>query len=177
MDSQPIWLKSVRYELDWLDLTNPWLKEVIWTDPELIFNILYGESYPLSLSSTRVGSPGSSVDWCVSLWIDVSVCGLMCQLNQPPDWQVGSVQLQISIDWLSLCCSGMSPWDLRPLGWISFFCINKAQAASSKLVRVGLRSCCHCNTAIYLLWIKKLWRLYRVVHVFVWILSVMLLMW
>ena len=43
VDSQPIWLKLVRSEADWLDLTNPWLKEVIKSDPELIFNILYGE--------------------------------------------------------------------------------------------------------------------------------------
>ena len=25
-----------------------------------------------------------------ALWVDVSVCGLMCQLNEPPDGQVGS---------------------------------------------------------------------------------------
>ena len=30
MDSQPIWLKWVRSKPDWLDMTNPWLKEVIW---------------------------------------------------------------------------------------------------------------------------------------------------
>ena len=52
VDSQPFWLKSVRYATDWLDLTNPWLKEVIWTDPELIFSILYGEFFPLSLLNT-----------------------------------------------------------------------------------------------------------------------------
>ena len=52
VDSQPIWLKSVRSEADWLDLTNPWLKEVIKSDPELIFNILYGEFRPPSLLNT-----------------------------------------------------------------------------------------------------------------------------
>ena len=49
VDFEPIWLKSVRYEPDWLDLKNPWLEEVIWIDPELIFSILYGELHPLSL--------------------------------------------------------------------------------------------------------------------------------
>ena len=164
VDSQPIWLKSVRSEVDSVDLTNPWLKEVIKSDPEMIFSILYGELHPLSLLHT-----------CGLSW---KLCGLMCQLNQPPDWQVGLVRLHISIDCLSLSCSGLSPWDLR-LPWVGspVFYINKAQAASSKLVRFGLRSCCHCNTTIFLLWIKKLWRLYCVVHVFVWIPSVMLLMW
>ena len=136
MDSQPIWLKSVRSEADWLDLTNPWLKEVInqiqsWSSTSFMGNCT------LSLSSTCVGSPESSVDWCVSL-------------ISPPNWKVGSVQLQISIDGLSLSYSGLSPWDLRP-PWAGspVLCINKAQAASSKLVRVGLRSCFHCNTAIF----------------------------
>ena len=49
VDSQPILLKSVRYEEDWLDLTNPWLEEVIKLDPELILSILYGEFLPPSL--------------------------------------------------------------------------------------------------------------------------------
>ena len=37
-----------------------------------------------------------------------------------------------------------APWAGSP-----FFCINKAQAASSNLVRAGLRSCCHCNSTIF----------------------------
>ena len=49
VDSKPIWLKSVKSEADWLDLTNPWLKEVIKSDPELILSILYGEFHPPSL--------------------------------------------------------------------------------------------------------------------------------
>ena len=52
VDSQLIWLKSVKSEADWLDLTNPWLKEVIKSDPELILNILYGEFLPPSLLNT-----------------------------------------------------------------------------------------------------------------------------
>ena len=52
VDYQPIWLKSIRSEADWLDLRNPWLKEVIKSDPELIFNILYGEFRPPSLLHT-----------------------------------------------------------------------------------------------------------------------------
>ena len=40
-----------------------------------------------------------------------------------------------------------------PLGWISFFCINKAQGASSKLVRTGIEVllllyCCYCSFEI-----------------------------
>ena len=52
VDSQPIWLKSVKSEADWLDLTNPWLKEVIKSYPELIFSIIYGEFLPPSLLNT-----------------------------------------------------------------------------------------------------------------------------
>ena len=119
MDSQPIWLKSVSSIPDWLDLENPWLKEVIWIDPNLNFNLLYGELHPLSLSSTHVGSSGSSV-------VDDSLNKSMCQLNQPPNWLPDSVEAQFSfksgIDGLSFSCSGLSPWDLRPpLGWISYF--------------------------------------------------------
>ena len=165
--SQPIWLKSVRSEPDWLDLRNPWLKEVIWTDPEFIFSILYGELRPLSLLHT-----------CGLSW---KLYGLMCQLNQPLDWQVGSVEAHFSFrlalmdsPWtavvylLGIC----APWAGSPI-----FGINKAQVTSSKLVRVGLRSCFHCNNNIFLFWIKNIWRLYRVVHVFVCIPSIMLLMW
>ena len=157
MDSQSIWLKSVKSEPDWLDLTNPWLKEVIKSDPELIFSILYAKFHPPSLSSTLLLS-----DW---------------QLHSMR-LRSGSVRHRSGIDGLSFSYSGLSPWDLHPL-WagVSILCINKAQAAFSNLVRVGLRSCFHCNTRIFLLWINKLWRLYRVVHVFVWIPSVMLLMW
>ena len=108
VDSQPIWLKSVRSKADWLDLTNPWLKEVIKSDPKLIFSSLYGELH--SLSPPHV--------WALleALWTDVSVYGLMCQLNQAPSWQVGSVQLQICIDWLSISWFDLIPWELHPPG-------------------------------------------------------------
>ena len=72
VDSQPIWLKLVRSELNWLDLTNPWLKEVIWTDPELNFIILYGEFHPPSILNTfwliwmSFGGCFSQTGWGVS---------------------------------------------------------------------------------------------------------------
>ena len=49
VDFAPIWVKSVSSAPDWLDLTNTWLKEVIWVDPELNFGLLYGKFLPLSL--------------------------------------------------------------------------------------------------------------------------------
>ena len=65
-------------------------------------------------------SPPHVWDLLEALWIDVSVCGLMCQLNQPPDCQVGSLEAQFSfrsgIDGLSFSYSGMSPWNLCPPG-------------------------------------------------------------
>ena len=170
MDSQSISLKSVRSEPDWLDMTNPWLKEVIKSNPRLIFSSLMGNC-ALSLSSTRVGSPGSSVDWCVSLLVDVlaqAAPRLTSRLSSASDrhwWTLLQLQWSVSLGFAP-------PWVGSPI-----FCINKAQAASSKLVRVGLRSYCHCNTTIFLLWIKNIWRLYHVVHLFVWIPNIMLLMW
>ena len=113
MDSQPIWLKSVRSEADWLDLTNPWLKEVIKSDPELIFSFFLWGIAP-SLSPPHV--------WTLldALWDDVSVYGLMCQLNQAPDWQVVSVQLQFCIDELSISWFHLIPWGIvPPLGWMA----------------------------------------------------------
>ena len=35
-------------------------------------------------------------DLLEALWIDVLVCGLMCQLNKPPDRQVGSMEAHFS---------------------------------------------------------------------------------
>ena len=71
MDSQPIWLKSVSSAPDWLDMTNPWLKEVIWVDPELNFSLLYGELHPLSLLHT-CGLLWKLYGWGVSQQVDVS---------------------------------------------------------------------------------------------------------
>ena len=142
VDFQPIWLKSVISRPDWLDLTNPWLKEVIWIDPELISTSFMGNC-TLSLSSTRVGSPGSSVDWCVGLWVDVSA--------QSSPWLTNRLSSTLDLHWLTLhqliwsvSLGFAPPWAGSP-----GFCINEAQVSSSKLVRAGLRSCCHCNTAIF----------------------------
>ena len=58
-------------------------------------------------------SPPHVWDLLEALWIDVSVSGLMCQLNQSPDWQVDSMEAQFNfrsgIDGLSFNCSGLSP--------------------------------------------------------------------
>ena len=45
-----------------------------------------------------------------------------------------------------------------PLGWVSFFCINKAQAASSKLVKTGIEVLLLLYCIIYYSGINKLWR-------------------
>ena len=70
MDSQSIWLKSVSSAPDWLDLTNPWLKEVIWVDLELKFSLLYGELRPLSLLHT-CELFWELCDWWFSQQVDV----------------------------------------------------------------------------------------------------------
>ena len=126
VDSQPIWLKLVISEPDWLALTNPWLKEVIKSDPDFIFNIFMG-NFALPLSSTCFGSSG----WVL---VDASINRLRCQSDQLSDWQLHSVRLKScsvrhksGIDGLSFSYSGLSPWDLCPL-WagVSILCINKA---------------------------------------------------
>ena len=152
VDSQPIWLKSVRSEADSLDLTNPWLKEVIKSNPELIFSILYGE-FRLPLSSTRFGSSG----WVL---VDASVNRLRCQSDQLSDWQLhsvrlrsGSVRHRSGIDGLSISIFGLSPWDLRPPGLDLIFCIYLGTTSSSKLVRTGIEvlllfDCCNSSFEI-----------------------------
>ena len=67
VDSQPIWLKSVRSEAEWLDLTNPWLKEVIKSDPELISSILYEEFLPPFLLNTFLSQLEDF--WCFLTWL------------------------------------------------------------------------------------------------------------
>ena len=79
MDFPPIWLKSVSSAWDWLDLTIPWLKEVIWVDLGVHHNMQSWELHPLSLSSTRVGPS----DWVL---VDASVSRLRCQTDQLSDW-------------------------------------------------------------------------------------------
>ena len=113
-------------------------------------------NYTLSLSPPHV--------WALleALWIDFSVCALMYRLYQPPNWQVGSVRLQISIDGLSFNYSGLSPWDLRPpYARSPIFCINKDQITSSKLIRTGIEVLLllYC-VIVYYSGIKKLWRQY-----------------
>ena len=93
VDSQPIWLKSVRSKADWLDLTNPWLKEVIKSDLDLIFIILYGEFYPPSLLHTFLAHLDEF--W----WMLQSTGWGVSQINSPIDnytqWDSDLAQLEI----------------------------------------------------------------------------------
>ena len=137
MDSQLIWLKSVRFEADWLDLTNPWLKEVIKSDPELRFSILYGEFRPPSLLHT-FWLIWMSFGGCFNQQVEVlvkSALRLTIALSETQIW----LRHRSGIDGLSITIFGLSPWDLRP-PWARSpgFCIYPSTAASSKLVRTGI---------------------------------------
>ena len=100
---------------------------------------------------------------CGLFW---KLCGLMCQ---SVGWCVNSINPPIEklaqfsfrstlIDSPSavvVCLLGIC----APLGWISFFCINKAQITSSKLVRTRIEVLLllYC-VIVYYSRIKKLWR-------------------
>ena len=139
VDSQPIWLKSVRSEADWLDITNPWLKEVIKSDPQLIFNILYGESLPPSLLHTFLAHLDEF--W----WMLQSTGWGVSQINSPMDnciqWDSDLAQLdtdQALMDspsaYLAYVLGICAPWAGSPC-----FYIYPSTTPSSKLVRVGLK--------------------------------------
>ena len=104
-------------------------------------------------------SPPHVWDLLEALWIDVSAQSAPRLIGRLSG---SSVQLQIDINGLSFSCSGLSPWDLRPPGLdLLFFFLNKAQAASSKLVRAGIEVLLllYC-VIVYYSRIKKLWRQY-----------------
>ena len=133
VDSQSIWLKSVRSELDWLDLTNPWLKEEIKSDPELIYSYFMGNC-TLCLSSTRVHSPGCSVGRCVGVWVDVSPQSsprLTSRLSSASVLHWWTIHQRISLDSMRNC----APPGLDGLQNIYIL----LEAPSSKLVRAGLK--------------------------------------
>ena len=92
MDSQPIWLKPVRSEAYWLDLTNPWLKEVIKSDSELILSILYEEFHPPSLLNMFLAQLDDF--W----WILQSTGWGVSQISPPIDsctqWDLDMAQLE-----------------------------------------------------------------------------------
>ena len=153
VDSHPIWLKSVRFEPDWLDLTNPWLKEVIKSDPELIFSILYGEFFPPSLLHT-FWLIWMSFGGCFSQQVEVSIRSalrLTIALSETQIWlsktQIRHWWTLLQLQW-SISLGFVPPWAGSPI-----FCINKAQAASSKLVRTGIEVLlllyyCYCSFEI-----------------------------
>ena len=146
VDTQPIWLKSIRSGADWLDLTNPLLKE----------GIKSGSRADLQWSSWGIApslSPPHVWTLLDALWTDVSVYGLMCQLNQAPGWQVVPVQLQICIDWLSISWFDLIPWELHPPGLdLLIFVYIQAQQPLWR-VRTGIEVlllfyCCYCSFEI-----------------------------
>ena len=49
MDFAPIWLKLVSSALDWLELTIPWQKELIWDEQGVHHSMQSWELRPLSL--------------------------------------------------------------------------------------------------------------------------------
>ena len=135
VDSQPIWLKLVRSTPYWPNLTNPWLKEVIWVDPELNLRFIYGEFHRPSLLH-MCGLIWMSFGGCFSQQVEVSVRSalrLTFRLSR------SSVQLQIRHWWTLLQLQWSISLGFTPPGMdILFFCINKAQITSSKLVRTGI---------------------------------------
>ena len=144
-----IWLKSVSLAWDWLDLTILWLKEVIWADLRVHHSMQSWEFHP-PLSPPHVSAHLDEFWWMLQStgWGVSQISPLIDSCTQ---WDSDLAQLDtyqalmdspsaIVVYLLGIC---------TPLGWISFFCINKAQAASSKIVRVGLRSCYHCNISIF----------------------------
>ena len=155
MDSQQIWLKSVRYKPDWLDLTNTWLKEVIWTDTELNFSILYGEFHPPSLLH-MFGLIRMSLGGCFSQQVEVSVKSalwLTFRLSR------SSFQLQIRHWWTLLQLQWSISLGFAPRGMdLLFFCINKPRVSSSKIVRTGIEVLLLLYFIVYYSGIKKLWR-------------------
>ena len=140
VDSQPIWLKSARSEPDWLDLINPWLKEVIKSDPELIFSILYGEFLPPSLLHT-FWLIWMSFGGCFSQQVEVlvrSALRLTIALSETQIWLILALDLHwltlhqlISFDSMRNCAS---PW-----AGCLVFCIYLGTTSSSKLARAGMK--------------------------------------
>ena len=75
-----IWLKSVSSAWDWLEMTIPWNKEVIWVEQGVLHNIQSKEFHPLSpphmwahldefwwmfqLTGSGVSSISSPIDSC-----------------------------------------------------------------------------------------------------------------
>ena len=63
VDFALIWLKSVSSALDWLDLTIPWQKELIWAEEGVHHNMHYWDLHPLSLLHT-----------CGLIWLSFGGC-------------------------------------------------------------------------------------------------------
>ena len=140
MDSQPIWLKSVRSEAESLDLTNPWLKEVVKSYPELILSIHYGEFFPPSLLNTFLAHLDEF--WCMLQSTGWGVSQISPPFDSCTQWDSDLAQLDIDqalmdsplADFIWFHDDLHPPWAGSPV-----FCIYPGTASASKLVRAGLK--------------------------------------
>ena len=102
--------------------------------------------------------------------VDVSVNRLMCQYDQYSDTQLDSDKTQLDsyqsqLD-SSYSCSPSLLGNCAPSGLGFHFLLQiNCNFLLLKIVRVGLKSCCYCNVAIFFIVNKeKLWRLDGVRH-------------
>ena len=140
MDSQAIWFKLVRSKVDWLDLTNPWLKEVIKSNPVLIFSIFYGEFHPPSFLNTFLAHLDEF--WWMLQSTGWGVSQISPLIDSCTQWDSDLPQLdtdQALMDSPSfdlICVLGIfSPPGLDGLQIVYIL----LEAPSSKLVRAGLK--------------------------------------
>ena len=149
MDSQSIWLKSVRSEADSLDLTNPWLKEVIKSDPELILSVLYGEFRP-PLSPQHVLAHLDEFWWMLQStgWGVSQISSLIDNCTQ---WDSDLAQLDTD----QALMDSPSAYLVYLLGiWappgldLLVFVYIQAQQPLPRELELGLRCCCYCIVVI-----------------------------
>ena len=154
VDSQSIWLKSARSKANWLDLKNPWLKEVIKSDPELIFCILYGEFHPASLLHTFLAHLDEF--WWMLQWTGWGVSQISSLIDSCTQWDSDLTQLDIDralIKSPSVDFTWFHEELHPPLSRWPVFCIYPGTTSSSKLVRIGIEVlllfyCCYSSFEI-----------------------------
>ena len=131
---------------------------MIKIDLELIFSILYGEFFPPSLLHT-FWLIWMSFGGCFSQQVQVSVRSdlwLTIALSETQIW----LSLASYLHWLTLhqLIWSISLGFVPPLVGSPIFCINQAQAASSKLVRTRIEVLFPLYCIVYYSGINKLWR-------------------
>jgi hypothetical protein len=132
------WNQSDLEQIDWIWQILDWRRGS--NQIQSWSTVVFMGNFALPLSSTRFWLNWMIFGGFFSVWADVSVYGLMCQPDQAPGWQVGSVQPQFCIDELSISWFHLIPWGIVP-PWARWpaICINQGTASSSKLVRAGLK--------------------------------------